>query len=196
MPRFGLVLIVGLSNACWFDAHYQSGQATCPDGDCPTGLVCNADHVCVTTPGGDGSGGVHDASDAPPHDSTEPPHDLTCTDPGTFVADSTVTGSTAGRTNEIKASCAGSVMNGTDAIYKINATVGQHVILTPHSSAFAVTAYLISPCAEFASCIGNVYATDTTPQAIAIPASTDYFIVVDSNLAAEAGAYSLAIAIQ
>ncbi|MFT3691824.1 MAG: hypothetical protein QM831_01700 [Kofleriaceae bacterium] len=192
MPRFGWILIVGLSNGCWFDPHYTSGQTTCPDGVCPSGLSC-VSNVCVVP--GDGSNTVHDGPADTTHDSSEPPHDLTCTDPGTFVADSTVTGTTAGRMNEIMSLCGGTVMNGADAIYKINATLGQHVTLTPHAS-YAITAYLIAPCAANTACTGNLYATDTTPAVITIPATTDYFIVVDSNLAAESGAYSLTIAIQ
>ncbi|HEY0252816.1 MAG TPA: hypothetical protein VGC41_14875 [Kofleriaceae bacterium] len=194
MPRFGLLLIVGLSNGCWFDPHYQSGRETCADGVCPSGLAC-VNEVCVTP--GDGST-PHDAPKDSTHDSGPPPA-LTCADPGTFVADATVTGTTAGRSNTVEATCALSTMFGADAVYKINATVGQHVTLTPHSAAYPITAYLIAPCTTAPAtpaCTGNAYATDTTPVTITIPATTDYFIVVDGNNAGLSGAYSLTIAIQ
>ena len=84
-------------------------------------------------------------------------------------------------------------MNGPDAVYKIAGTIGQMLTLTPHSSAYPITAYAIAPCATSGvpSCTGNVYATDTTPVTITIPATTDYFIIVDGGNAALSGAYSL-----
>jgi hypothetical protein len=86
-------------------------------------------------------------------------------------------------------------MHAPDAVYKINGTVGQQLTLTPHSSAFPVTAYAIAPCTTTGvpPCTGNVYATDMTPVTIAIPATTDYFIVVDSGVAAGSGAYTLTV---
>ncbi|HET9990071.1 MAG TPA: hypothetical protein VFQ65_16185, partial [Kofleriaceae bacterium] len=120
---------------------------------------------------------------------------LTCADPGSFVADNTVTGTTVGHSNTISASCNGTVMNGADAVYKIHGTIGQQLTLTPHSSAYPVAAYAIAPCTTTGvpPCTANVYATDTTPATITIPATTDYFIVVDSGIAAASGAYTLTV---
>jgi hypothetical protein len=151
--------------------------------------------VCVTVPPGEG-GIITDAAviDAP---DALVPAALTCTDPGTFIADDTVTGTTMGRMNTVSALCNGIVMNGPDAVYKIAGTVGQMLTLTPHSSAYPITAYAIAPCATSGvpACTGSVYATDTTPVTIAIPAMADYFIIVDGGNAALSGAYSLTIAL-
>jgi hypothetical protein len=199
MPRFvltsaGIFGVGFLISGCWFDANYKSGQVTCDDGSCPSNLVCVA-HVCVTQPPIDA---FHVVTDARP-DSPDAPvaAALTCTDPGTFIAADTVTGTTAGRTNTISALCNGIVMNGPDAVYKIAGTLGQMLTLTPHSSAYPITAYAIAPCTTSGvpSCTANVYATDTTPVTITIPATTDYFIIVDGGNAALSGAYSLTIAL-
>ena len=187
-----LAMLVG---GCWFDADYGNNVA-CSDGVCPSGLVCSSS-VCVAksidAPMTEQDAAAHDAQlDAPAQMAA-----LTCADPGTFVADSTVTGTTTGRFNTISASCNATVMFGPDAVYKIAGAIGQQLTLTPHSSAYPVTAYAITPCsmAGTPACIGNVYATDTTPITISIPATTDYFIVVDGGNAALSGAYSLTIAL-
>jgi len=201
MPRFapiraGIFLGLGvgfLTSGCWFDASYKSGQVTCSDGMCPSGLVC-ANAVCVAL--GDASTDHPDAKiDAPP-DAPLQMAALTCADPGTFIADNTVTGTTAGRTNTISATCNGAVMNGPDAVYKLAGTIGQMLTLTPHSSAYPITAYVIAPCTPgFPTCVSNVFATDTTPATITFGANGDYFIVVDGINAALSGAYNLTIAI-
>jgi len=55
---------------------------------------------------------------------------------------------------------------------------------------------VISPCTPgFPTCIGNTYATDTTPAMITFGAMTDYFIVVDGINPAQSGAYTLTIAL-
>jgi hypothetical protein len=191
--RFG-IFVGALLSGCWFNADY--GTVACSDGVCPSGLVC-ANAVCVAK-----------SIDAPMTKLDAPAHDaqidaptqiaaLTCADPGTCIAADTVTGTTTGRLNTISASCNAAVMFGADAIYKIAGTIGQQLTLTPHSSAYPITAYAISPCTMVGTpaCVGNTYATDTTPITIAIPATTDYFIVVDGGNAALSGAYSLTIAL-
>jgi hypothetical protein len=199
MPRFvqtraGIFGVGFLISGCWFDANYKSGQVTCDDGICPSNLVC-VQGSCITHPPIDAFHVVTDtALDSP--DATVPAA-LTCADPGTFVAGDTVTGTTVGQMNTVSALCNGTVMNGHDAVYKIAGTVGQMLTLTPHSSAYPITAYAIAPCTTSGvpSCTGNVYATDTTPVTITIPATTDYFILVDGGNAALSGAYSLTIAL-
>jgi hypothetical protein len=86
-------------------------------------------------------------------------------------------------------------MNGNDAVYKIAGTVGQQLTLTPHSSAYPIAAYALTPCTTTGvpPCTGNTYATDTTPVTLTLPATTDYFIVVDGGNAALSGAYTLTI---
>src|SRR3954453_20010964 len=103
MPRFAALVVVGFFNVivvggCWFSADYRSGNVACRDGICPPGLTCVAD-VCVAHAASDGAGsGVHDARipDVPMQMAA-----LTCADPGAFVADNTVTGTTTDRTNTL-----------------------------------------------------------------------------------------------
>ncbi|MEO6773845.1 MAG: hypothetical protein ABI467_12660 [Kofleriaceae bacterium] len=197
MPRFVVVVVVlvvvGVFNGCWFSADYRSGNVACHDGACPSGLSCVAD-VCVAS-AGDGPGSaardarVADAGlDAPAQVA------LTCTDPGSFVADNTVTGTTAGQANLLSTSCGGAVMNGNDAVYKVAGTMGQQLVLTPHSTAYPVAAYLIAPCTPgFATCLSNVYATDSTPATITLASTGDFFVVVDGINAGLSGAYTLTL---
>jgi len=201
MPRFvltraGIFGVGFLISGCWFDANYKSGQVTCDDGHCPSGLYCQDDRVCVSNPVFEDAH-VRLTDAAPDAPDAAMIAALTCADPGTFIADDTVTGTTAGRTNTVSALCNGTVMNGPDAVYKIAGSVGQMLTLTPHSSAYPIAAYAIAPCTTSGvpSCTGNVYATDTTPVTITIPATTDYFILVDGGNAALSGDYSLTIAL-
>lgn len=200
MPRLAPLVVVGFFNVsvgagCWFSADYRSGNVACHDDVCPSGLTC-VEGVCVAHAPSDGAGsGVHDAPmiDAPVQMAA-----LTCADPGTFVADNTVSGTTAppGRTNMLSTSCNGTVMNGNDAVYKIAGTMGQHITLTPHSSAYPVAAYLIAPCTPgFPTCISGVFATDTTPAMITLGSTGDFFIVVDGINAGLSGAYTLTVTV-
>jgi len=196
MPRFTALVVVGFFNAagCWFSADYRSGNVACRDGICPSGLSCIAE-VCVANPGDGGGSSVHDARIDGMPDAFEMAA-LTCADPGTFVADNTVSGTTAGHSNALSTSCNGAVMNGFDTVYKIAGAMGHQVTLTPHSTAYPVAAYVITPCTPgFPSCVGNTFATDTTPVTISFPATTDYFIVVDGINPVQSGAYTLTIAL-
>jgi hypothetical protein len=197
MPRFVAFVVVGFFNAvvlggCWFSADYRSGNVACHDGKCPSGLTCVAE-VCVAHAPLDAAGS--DAHDAHIPDAPAQMAALTCADPGSFIADNTVSGTTTGRTNTISASCNGTVMNGNDAVYKIAGTMGQQLVLTPHSSTYPITAYAITPCptSGVPACTANVYATDTTPVTITIPTTNDYFIVVDGGNALASGAYTLTV---
>ncbi|MEP6866255.1 MAG: hypothetical protein ABJE66_36890 [Deltaproteobacteria bacterium] len=198
MPRFAALVVVGFFNVivvggCWFSADYRSGNVACHDGNCPPGLTCVA-QLCVAATGDGAGSNVHDARLVDALPDTFEMAALTCADPGTFVADDTVTGTTTGRTNTISASCNGTVMNGKDAVYKIAGTIGQQVTLTPHSSAYPVAAYLIAPCTPgFPTCISNVFASDTTPATITLGSTGDFFIVVDGINAGLSGAYSLTV---
>jgi hypothetical protein len=198
MPRLAPIVVVGFFNVamaggCWFSADYRSGNVACRDGICPSGLTCVAD-LCVA-PTGDGAGSnVHDARmpDGKP-DAFEMAA-LTCADPGTFVADNTVSGTTVGHSNALSTSCNGTVMNGNDTVYKIAGTAGQQITLTPHSTAFSVAAYLIAPCTPgFPSCLANAFATDTAPATITLGSTGDFFIVVDAIIPTMSGAYTLTV---
>jgi hypothetical protein len=198
MPRFVALVVVGFFNAvvaggCWFSADYRSGNVACHDGICPSGLSCVAD-VCVAA-GGDGPGSnVHDARVDGTPDAPAQMAALTCADPGSFVADNTVTGTTDNHPNMLSTSCNGTVMNGNDTVYKIAGTSGHQVTLTPHSTAYPVAAYVISPCTpSFPTCVSNVFATDTAPATITFTENTDYFIVVDGINPLPSGAYTLTV---
>lgn len=198
MPRLAPLVVVGFFNAagatgCWFSADYRSGNVACRDGICPAGLACVAE-VCVARSPADGRGS--DVHDAKPSDAPSQMAALTCADPGTFIADSTVTGTTDDHSNLLMTSCNGTVMNGNETVYKIAGTMSHQVTLTPHSTAYPVAAYVISPCTPgFPSCLDNVFATDTAPATVTFQATTDYFIVVDGINPAQHGAYTLTISL-
>ncbi|MEO8552646.1 MAG: hypothetical protein ABI678_21865, partial [Kofleriaceae bacterium] len=125
MPRFVVLVVVGFFNGgCWFSADYRAGHVACHDSVCPSGLTCVAD-VCVATPL-DGAG-----SDAPPGDAKPDAasHMLTCADPEPLTSGMAVTGTTTGRTNSVAPTCNLTPMFGYDAVYRLNATLGQTLTL-------------------------------------------------------------------
>lgn len=188
MPWNTLVCaVIVLGGGCWFDADYRGGHFTCSDGACPGGLVCVADR-CVTP--GDAAPGDAVADGTVPIDARIAA--ATCADPMPFpVAGGTFSGSTAGRGNTITASCAGSVMNGNDAVYRIDSTSGDHLLVAITG---ALQAYAIAPCNPTPAtpiCIGNVVATAGNP--ISITATGTTFLVVDDVNPATSGAYALTV---
>jgi hypothetical protein len=195
MPRNArrrwLVLVAVGGAGCLFDASYRSGQTTCGDGRCPSGLVCSAQYVCVA-PGQD-AGGPADTrgSDAP--DAHVPA--LTCSDPGELASGVAVTGTTMGRTNMVTASCAGSIMTGFDAEYAIALGSGHALDVTLAGSA-ALAAYVLPACSGGTPpCIDNAYATTVTPLATSVQPAGTYFVIVDSTLADGSGAYTLTVTV-
>ena len=196
MPRFTALVVVGIFNVagCWFSADYRSGNVACRDGICPSGLTCVSE-VCVANAGDGGGSNAHDARIDGMPDAVEMAA-LTCADPGTFIADNTVSGTTTGHSNALMTTCNGTVMNGNDTVYKIAGSLNHQVTLTPHSSAYPVTAYVITPCTPgFPTCVGNTFATDTAPATVTFNQTTDFFIVVDGLNPAQSGAYTLTIAL-
>jgi len=189
MPwNFALCVLV-LSGACVFNADYGSGPYRCTDGKCPSGLVCSADQRCIA-PG---------AIDAPTGDV---PGDmmidarmaaLTCVDPGLIpVAGSTEMGTTVGRSSTVSASCAGFVMNGADAVYRVSATAGDHYLI----GITGVKAYAIAPCSAAPAtptCLGNTLATPGNPIQITAAFTGQHFIVVDHENPATSAAYTLTV---
>lgn len=182
----GLALLA--LTGCFFDADYRGGQFTCSDNICPTGLTCE-NAVCVTPPM------VRDAAiDTAVMDAM--PRAAVCSDPQPFPSTGGMTaGTTAGRSNTVTSTCNGSVQNGSDAVYKIDATTGP--ILVSVTGSFAVTAYaLVTTCATTPAtpmCVSNITAVPGNP--LSIPAGT-YWIVVDSANAAAAGTYTLKLEVQ
>jgi hypothetical protein len=187
MPRFVVLVVVGFFNGgCWFSADYRAG-VPCRDHVCPSSLSCVAD-VCVDQVPHDGAG-----SDAPPGDAKPdaPSHALTCADPQPLASGVAVTGTTSGHPNSVGATCNAVVMNGFDAVYKLDATLGQTLTITASSADYPIAAYAVAPCTMTTSCTGNTYATQTTAATITIPATTTYFIVVDGINAGLAGGYTM-----
>ena len=185
MPRIVVACAV-LVGACFFQADYTGGHFRCTDGKCPSGLTCIA-----------GTCGMPidariDTPDGPPDGKQAA---LTCMDPGVFpAAGGSASGSTnAPRVNTVSSSCGGQVMNGNDAVYKIDAALGDHITLTI-SGYVGVYAYAIAPCVTQPStptCVGNMPASAGNPVTITVPATTAYFLVVDSVNPAQHGSYTL-----
>src|SRR5262249_7617388 len=146
MPR--IVIACALVGGCVFRADYRSGEVHCSDGKCPSGLICRTE-VCVDPR-------IDAAVDAPPDVPDAKPALLTCTEPGPFPATGgTATGSTATRTSMMSSMCGGFVMNGPDAVYRIDVGAGAHINLSIDN----LNAYVIVPCTPSPGtpmCIGNM----------------------------------------
>ena len=192
MPRKldarGLGLAALVVTGCIFSADYH-GHYTCSDGVCPSGLVCSTTKTCVA-PG--------DAMliDAPKLDA--PPAALTCADPGPVPAAGGMTsGTTAGRTSTIAATCAATIMNGPDAIYRVPLASAATITLTI-TGGYPVNAYVIAPCAPLPAtpaCLGNTFAAAGSPAVINAPGAGDYFVIVDGINAALFGTYLLGVTV-
>ena len=184
MPRNLLVCAVALFGGCWFDADYRGGHFTCSDGVCPAGLTCQAD-VCVTS------------VDAALLDSTTAIDAriaaATCADPMPFpAAGGTLSGDTGARVNTVTASCGGFVMNGKDAVYRIDTTAGDHLLV---SLTGTLQAYVIAPCAAAPAtptCLGNTVASAGNPIDVATTGGAQFIIVDDAN-PATSGVYALTV---
>jgi len=174
--------------SCGFDANYANGHFTCSDGKCPTGQVCVANE-CVSPHDGGPDADAIDARQAA----------LLCTDPGILPAGGgTANGSTgAPRTNTVSSLCNGLVMNGPDAVYRVDAPVGNHIGVTVAGS-YPVRGYVIAPCVTVPAtpaCIGNVFATATAPISVVAPTAGQYFIILDGENAGLSGSYTLTVSV-
>ena len=192
MPRIALVCL-GLVGGCFFDADYSGGTLTCRDGTCPSDLECRTDlmppecraprqDAAVDTPMMD----VIDARLAA----------LTCNDPGVLsMTGSTAMGTTEARSNTVAALCNGSVHNGFDAVYRIDAAAGKQLNITITAPSFSATAYVVQPCGSGNGCVGNVYAQPNVPINVTVLAGGPPFVVVDSTFSAMSGAYTLNVTV-
>src|SRR5687767_6388328 len=192
MPRIALVCLV-LVGGCFFDADYSGGRLTCGDGICPADLECRQDlepPVCraprqdaaVDTPMMD----VIDARLAA----------LTCNDPGVMpMTGGTAMGTTMGRTNMVAPMCNGSVHNGFDAVYRIDAAAGKQLNITITAPSFSATAYVVQPCGSANGCVGNIYAQPGVPINVTVLAGGPPFVVVDSTFSAMNGTYTLNVTV-
>ncbi|HEX4452563.1 MAG TPA: hypothetical protein VH143_16915 [Kofleriaceae bacterium] len=184
MPRNVAYVVVAIASGCVFDAAYKSGQTTCSDGVCPSGLVCSAAQHCVTPGQGSDAGTTIDAM----HDAHVAA--LTCADPGELTSSIAVMDSTVDRSNTVDPMCGGGFMNGPDAVYAIaiDATQSLNVALTGSAE---LAAYVVATCSAL-SCIGSAYAS-TSPIDVSPGSAGTYFVVVDSTLANGSGTYTLTV---
>lgn len=180
MPRIAAIWLVA---ACSFDADYGGGHYKCSDGVCPTGLVCTAG-ACV----------AQGAIDAPAGDART--FARTCSDPEPIpTAGGTFTGTTTGRQNTITASCAGSIMNGHDAVFRFDATLGDSLTISITAS-WAASVYAIAPCAvapATPACLGSAAGVPGNPLALTAGFTGAHYIIVDGVNPATDGSYTLTI---
>jgi hypothetical protein len=195
MPRNGrrrlgvFAIALGLGS-CVFSASYQSGQTTCNDGRCPSGMVCDPQQVCVS-PGMHDDAAIDASTDATGVDAHVPA--LTCADPGELVSGIAVMATTVGRSNTVSASCEASFTNGPDAIYAIAITAGQSLQVALAGSD-SLDAYVLASCGSATpACIGDMYATTAAPVTENPGLAGTYYVVVDSVLANGSGAYTLTV---
>ena len=188
MPRFAWIcaLLVG-AGACSFDASY-TGHYTCRDGKCPQGYVCTTQKVCIPSQPGDA------AIDARPIDARTAA--LTCSDPGLFpAAGGTAMGSTgAPRANTVSASCGGVVMNGPDAVYRIDLASTTQLTISLTAS-YAASAYVLAPCTlapQTPTCETDTAAAPGNPLVLSAAAGSHY-IVVDNPNPTLSGTYTLTV---
>ncbi len=173
-----------------FSASYQSGQTTCNDGRCPSGMVCDTQHVCVSPGQADAAIDATDAT-ADAVDAHGPAR--TCADPGELASGVAAMGTTVGQSNTVSASCDGSFMNGPDAFYAIAITAGQSLQVALAGSD-ALDAYVLASCGSATpACVGNMYATTAAPITASPGTAGTYYVVVDSVLANGSGAYTLTV---
>lgn len=188
LARCAGALALSILGGCLFKADYDAGGFTCTDGVCPSGFTCTADRRCVRTAGGD-AGPDGDAGDARIEA-------LTCADPGAFPATGgTRSGTTVGRASEMSAQCAGAVMNGPDAVFRIALAGASQVLLVDVTG--GRKAYVLSACTETPAtpaCLGNMRALAGQPISLTLAAGT-YVVVVDDDLAAAASAFALTLTV-
>jgi hypothetical protein len=189
MPRNVALVVVAIASGCVFDAPYKTGQTTCTDGACPSGLVCSASQVCVTPGQGGSDAGM--AIDADAHADAHVAA-LTCADPGELTSAISVPGSTVGRNNTVDPMCGGSFMNGPDAVYAIATGASQSLNVALTGSA-ELAAYVVATCSA-SSCIGSAYASTSAIDVSPGSAGT-YYVVVDSALADGSGSYTLSVTV-
>ncbi|HEU0034041.1 MAG TPA: hypothetical protein VFQ53_25615 [Kofleriaceae bacterium] len=189
MPRSAALCAVIFVGGCFFQADYNGGPYACPDGKCPSGLVCSAQQLCLPQ-----DAPTTDAVDAPDIDARVPA--FTCADPGSFPATGgNATGTTAGKPFNMSSLCGGFVMNGPDAVYKIPVTAGKRLTVSIDAGgrkAYVVAACVVSP--NTPACLGNSFAKLGNPITV-MPAAGDAFVVVDDEFAAGQGDYTLSVTV-
>jgi len=177
--------LVGALGACSFEADYGGGTYTCSDGRCPSGLVCMA-NACVDPTALDGG------MDGPTDGDARIPAP-TCADPGIVTSPGgTETGTTANHPMNLSSMCGGFVMNGREAVYRIDLVAGDSLLVAITG---ARKAYVIAQCVTPApACLGNALATDGNPLSVT-PAAGPSFVIVDDENPANDGTYTLTLTV-
>jgi len=83
-------------------------------------------------------------------------------------------------------------------LYKVAAGAGQHVMASVTGSSYPAKAYVLSACTPSPAtpaCLGGSYASEGVPISVSTTTAGDYFVVVDCDLAAESGAYTLTVTV-
>ena len=185
MPCSLAVCAVILLGGCFFEADYRG--VACNDGVCPSGLTCRA-NACVP-----GDAGLVDAApDAPPDARLAA---LTCADPGIIPSGGgSATGTTVGRSNTVSSSCGGFVMNGKDAVYRIDLAAGKTLLVgvAGGRKAYVLASCVVAPATPV--CVGNALATMGNPLSV-MPAAGPSFIVVDDESPTNASTYMLTLTV-
>lgn len=185
MPRIAAICATVVV-ACSFNANYGGGHYKCTDGLCPSGLTCSAG-ICV----------AGTTIDAPASGSDAAAHAQTCGDPEPVAsAGGTFMGTTTGRVNNVDASCSGGFMNAVDAVYRIDGSAGEHLVISVTGS-WSPNAYVIPhaqcmPLPATPACLGSA-AGSNGPADVMLVQDGQYDIIVDSMIAASNGSYTLAI---
>jgi hypothetical protein len=194
MPRIALTWLLGLAlglpaGACSFDASYAGGRYACSDGVCPQGLACSAAKLCVAPGDGGGDGGAGGEGAV---------HALTCSDPDVLApAGGSVSGTTAGRFDNVSASCGGVIANGPDAVYAIDLALGAQLTVSI-SGSYSVAAYVIAPCIGTPGtplCVGNMAAMPGDPLTVTTNVAGTQYVVVDAISPVDSGTYTLTVAV-
>jgi hypothetical protein len=187
MPRSPVLCVLFLVGACSFEADYSAGGFTCEDGRCPAGLECSVEQVC----GPPADAAVDTPSDIP--DASEPA--LTCDDPGLLASGTVFSGDTAGKPMVVAPLCNGFVMNGREAVYRIEAAAGDQLLVEILQG--PLRAYVIdgADCPTATTCIANAVAIRNVPATVSPGAGVAY-VIVDHELAGTDGTYQLKVTVQ
>lgn len=188
MPWIAL-LCLGLVGACRFDADYSGATLRCSDDNCPSDLECRVvdDVPLCLEKRMDAAIDTPMTMDTP--DARVPA--MSCADPHVFATNGgSHMNTTMGRTSKIGAQCVSVVMNGPDAVHRINPGGGRTMLITIDAT-WQATAYLISPCPS-SPCLQTMYAIPGNPISVTAIAG-DNFVVVDSVSPTSSGDYTLTI---
>jgi hypothetical protein len=109
-----------------------------------------------------------------------------------------VTGSTTGHQNNMQSFCSGQPQFAIDVVYQITTSAPNKQLVVSISNS-SLSAYVINACMQMPNtpaCLGGTVATAGNPISVTAAMATDYWVVVDNNLAAANGMYTLQVDIQ